>query len=755
MSFRDKPPSAGAEPAGPRFLLKRLREIMAATADPQVRLDHLVTAIAANMVADVCSIYLRRRGDVLELFATEGLNPEAVHETRLSWGEGVVGVVAARGQPMNLAEAPLHPAFVYRPETGEDPLRAFLGVPVVRNGQVLGVLTVQNRAVRVYTEEETEALQTVATVLAEVASSGELLEPETTIEVDEVLHKPLQLQGQGVVAGVAFGVAALHEPHLPKHKIFAANVGEEAERLEAALDALRKSIDDLVARHSGLAGAPLDVLEVFRLFAYDKGWKERLREAVYSGLTAEAAVERVLADNRRRLEGARDPYMRDRLHDLEDLSRRMLRHLAGDAVAARGETPENAILFARTMGPADLLEYERDRLSGVALAEGAAASHVAIVARALEIPLVAGLGEAIDGVEEGDPVVIDGDAGEIHVRPSGELSASYESAVALQSAREAAFAALAGEAARTTDGVEIVLDMNAGLLVDLPHLEETGARGVGLFRTELQFLVSEALPKVSAQTRLYKSVFDAVSDRPVVFRTADIGGDKMLPYMATGREPNPAMGWRGVRMALDRPGLMRGQMRALIAAAAGRDLKILVPLITLPEEMDAARAMLEKEWTRAEKFGHPMPKSVAMGAMIETPAAAWSVAEIAGCADFLSVGGNDLAQFFFACDRETTQLAGRFDILRPSFLGFLKRLVGEAARAATPISFCGEAANDPAVALGLIGVGFRSFSLPATAIGPVKEALRAVAAAACEKAALSTDPRGELDALAAEGVRRR
>lgn len=749
MSVLDPTSGGPGDPAGPRFLLKRLREIMAATADAQERLDRLVEAIAANMVAEVCSIYLRRRGDVLELFATEGLNPQSVHQTRLNWGEGIVGLVAARAQPMNLAEAPLHPAFAYRPETGEDPLRAFLGVPIVRNGQVLGVLTVQNRAVRVYTEEETEALQTVATVLAEVASSGELLEPEATHEVDEVLHRAVKMGGQGIVAGVAVGVAALHEPQLPRHKIFASNVAEEARRLETALDDLRKSIDELVARHSGLAGAPMDVLEVFRLFAYDKGWKERLREAVYTGLTAEAAVERVLQDNRRRLERARDPYMRDRLHDLEDLSRRMLRHLAGDEAAEPDATPDDAIVFAHHMGPADLLEYDRAKVRGVALAEGAAASHVAIVARALEIPLVGGLGASIDSVEPGDRVVIDGDAGEVHVRPSDDLLESYRTAIELQEERQALYAQFIGEPARTTDGVEIVLDMNAGLLVDLPHLAETGARGVGLYRTELQFLISEALPKVSAQTRLYRDVLDGAGGRPVVFRTADIGGDKVLSYMETGREPNPAMGWRGVRMGLDRPGLLRGQMRALIAAAGGRDLKVLLPLVTTPREVEAAREMLEKEWRRAEKSGAQMPTGRSLGAMIETPAAAWSLKEIAAVSDFLSVGGNDLAQFFFACDREATALAGRFDLLSPPFLQFLARIASDADAAETPISFCGEAANDPAIALGLVGVGFRTFSLPATAIGPVKQAIRAVSSVECAAAALGDAPREKLGALAA------
>jgi len=733
--------------AGPRLLLKRLREIMADTSDPQQRLDTLVAAIAANMVADVCSIYLRRAGDELELFATEGLRKSAVHKTRLAWGEGIVGLIAARGHPMNLAEAPLHPAFAYRPETGEEPLKAFLGVPVIRNARVLGVLTVQNRTVRVYTEEETEALQTVATVLAEVAVSGELLEADTTDEVDRVLHGAIHDRGRGVVAGVAFGKVAFHEPQLPKHKTFAANVGEEAGRLETALDDLRKSIDDLIARNVGLEGVPKDVLEVYRLFAYDKGWKERLREAVYSGLTAEAAVERVLADNRRRMRRSRDPYMRERLHDLEDLSRRVLRHLAGDNLRERETLPDAAILFAQTLGPADLLEYDRDRLRGLVLADGTSTSHVAIVARALDLPVVGGARAAIDGAEPGDEAIIDGAGGDVHVRPPSEITKSYQGALDLQNRRAAELAALADLPAVTTDGCEISLHMNAGLMVDMPHLAETGADGIGLFRTELQFLIAATLPRISAQTQLYRSIMDAAGDKPVVFRTADIGGDKALPYLETVVEANPAMGRRGVRLAVDRPGLLRGQLRALIAAAAGGPLSVLIPMVTIESEIAATRAMIDLEVARAERWGRPVPASLKVGAMIETPAAAWDVARIARSVDFLSIGGNDLAQFFFACDRETPDLADRYDILHPSYLSFVARIAETAAASGTPLSFCGEAANDPVAALGLVGVGIRSFSVPAAAVGVVKQAVRGAALADIERAVGTDEPRAALQAL--------
>lgn len=723
---RTLPPFGGHDGQGPRVLLRRLREIMAQGGGAQHRLDRLTAAIASNMVADVCSIYLRRPDDDLELVSTIGLNPEAVYKTRMKRGEGLVGVVAATAKPLSTADAPNHPAFSYRPETGEDPLHSFLGVPLIRAGRVLGVLVAQNKTIRRYTEEEVEAAQTVAMVLAEVAASGELLDEAATEDVEIVLHKPVKVRGVGFVPGVVIGVAAFHEPPARRHKVFAENVGHEAERLEQGLDALRKSVDDMLASNKRLSGVSREVLEAYRLFAYDRGWKDRLRDAVFSGLSAEAAVDRVMSENRVRMTQARDPYLRERLMDLDDLSHRLMRFLDGDGAAGPRDLPEDAILFARAMGPAELLEYAHARLRGLVLGEGSATSHVAIVARALEVPLIGRAGSALERAEEGDQIVIDGGSGEVHIRPTDDVVKSFRSKQELQSERQAEYAALKGAPARTRDGVEVSLLMNAGLTVDLPHIEETGAEGVGLFRTELQFLIGARLPQVPAQTELYREVYKLAGAAPVTFRIADLGGDKAAPYMERRREANPAMGWRGLRMSLDRPGLFRGQVRALIAAAEGRPLDILAPLVTVPEEIDQARALLEKELARVKRAGRPLPTAVRLGAMIETPSSAFRVGEIAARADFLSVGGNDLAQFWFACDREAQHLSGRFDPIDPGFLALLKSVVDTAAAAGKPLTYCGEQAADPVVALALIGLGVRRLSLPATAVGPVRKLVRSV-----------------------------
>lgn len=709
-------------------LFRTMHDALAFAVRAQDRLDRLTQVIARHVDSDVCSIYLRLATDELELYSTEGLNREAVHKTRLQWGEGLVGVVAATQRPLITSDAPLHPNFAYRPETGEDPLHSFLGVPLIRSGKSLGVLVLQNLVSRLYTDEEVGAAQAVATILAEIAASGELFDPRTTAEVGAMLHRPERLKGAGIVPGVAFGRAAFHEPPTPKHKVFASDAAAEAGRLDAALSDLQASVDAMLA-DSALEDAPREVLETYRLFAYDRGWKDRMRAAAISGLTAEAAVEQVQSENRARMAQVKDPYLRERMHDLDDLSNRLLRHLTGES-AAPPDMPEEAILIARILGPAELLECDRAKLKGLILGEASATSHVAIVARALGVPLVAGIDDAVSIAEPGDDIVIDGDLGEIHIRPTSDIAASFREKRALQSEEQAALAAERHLPSVTRDGVEIALHMNVGIPLDMAHLESTGAAGVGLFRTELQFLIGAQLPRASAQERLYREILDKAGGRPVVFRTADLGGDKAAAYMKRRDEANPAMGWRGMRMAVDRPGLFRPQLRALIAAAAGRDLDVLFPMITLAEEIDAARALLDRELDLRERRGRAMPKSVRFGAMIETPAAAWRIDEFAAKVDFLSIGGNDLAQFYFAADRESELTQKRFDALEPGFLSFVARIAKAARAVNKPLTFCGEQASDVLMGAALIGAGVTRFSSPASAIGPFRRLVRSLDAGA-------------------------
>ena len=592
------------------------------------------------------------------------------------------------------------------------------------------MLVVQNKAAREYTHEEIEAVQAVATLLAEIAASGELLSQEETHLVGEMLHRPEKLKGFGIVSGIAVGKAVYLQPPAPKHKVFAKNPAEEAARLEEGLNELRQSVDAMLATNASLSGVSREVLETYRLFAYDRGWKDRLRAAVFSGLTAESAVEQVKSENRARLSQSRDPYLRERMHDLDDLSNRLLRHLAGDKNVGKRALYDETILIARTMGPAELLEYDRKRLKGLVLGEVSATSHVAIVARALKLPMVTGAPEAMELTEEGDTAIIDGDAGEIHIRPSSETLEEFRAKQTRYRELEESYVSEKNLPSRTKDGADVAIMMNAGLALDMPYLDQTGAEGVGLFRTELQFLIGSQLPSVASQEALYREALDLANGKPVIFRTADIGGDKTAPYMDHGNEVNPAMGWRGLRMAVDRPGMIRPQLRALLSAAAGRTLYVMFPFVTLPTEIDDIRALLDREIDRAKRRDKELPEAIKVGAMIETPASAWRADLIAEKVDFLSVGGNDLAQFFFAADRDSERVQRRYDPMNGGFLNFLKNTVEKVSRTGTPLSYCGEQTADPVTAAALIGVGVRLFSLPAAFVGPFRRMVRTLDAKA-------------------------
>jgi phosphotransferase system enzyme I (PtsP) len=701
-------------------LLRRLREVMAERESAQARLDKVVVLIASNMVAEVSSLYLRRRDGSLELFATEGLNPVAVHNTHLKPGEGLVGLIAEQAEPMQFPDAQHHPAFSYRPETGEEIYHSFVGVPVLRGGHTIGVLTVQNRTKRQYSDEEIEALQTTAMVIAEMIASGGLATDEAGGEPRSELAE--RFTGQSISEGVALGHVVLHEPRIVVTRLIAEDVELERRRLGQAIEDLTGMIDNMMDRGDmARAGEHREVLEAFRMFAHDHGWRRRLDEALLTGLTAEAAVQRVRNDTRARMLRMPDPRLRDRLHDIDDLSNRLLRLLSGGVgTAATGSLPQDAIVVARTMGPAELLDYDRQRLRGLVLEEGGAASHVAIVARALGIAALTQVKGVLESVEPGDAAIVDAEGGELHLRPTQEVVSAYADKVRFRARRQAQYAALRTVPSVTLDGERVAIHINAGLLFDLPHLDQSGADGIGLFRTELQFMISATFPRLEQQTRLYKAILDASGDRPVVFRSLDVGGDKVLPYFRASKEENPAIGWRAIRMALDRPALFRTQIRALLRASAGRELRIMLPMIADVSEFAAARALIDREVTILKRHGRPEPKTVMVGAMIEVPALLWQLDRVLPLADFASVGSNDLMQFLFAADRGNMRVADRFDPLNPAGLKALRTIVQAAKKHDVPLNLCGEMAGKPLEAMALIGLGFRSISMAPASVGPVK-----------------------------------
>ncbi|WP_420407355.1 phosphoenolpyruvate--protein phosphotransferase [Hoeflea sp.] len=731
--------------AGPRVLLKRLRELMAEALEPQERLDQIVRQIAANMVAEVCSFYVLRADGVLELFATEGLNKDSVHHAQLKMGQGLVGTIAASARSLNISDARSHPAFTYLPETGEEIYNSFLGVPILRAGRSLGVLVVQNKAHRKYREDEVEALETTSMVLAEMIATGDLKQiTKPGMELD--LSRPVTIEGEAYGEGIGLGHVILHEPRIVVTELLNEDIDAELKRLEEALGSLRISIDDMLSRRDvSMEGEHRAVLEAYRMFAHDRGWVRKLEEAIRNGLTCEAAVEKVQSDTRARMIHMTDPYLRERLHDFDDLANRLLRQLTGFVPGGAG-LPQDAIIVARAMGAAELLDYPRESLRGLVLEDGAVTSHVVIVARAMGIPVVGQVKGAPSLAENRDPIIVDGEDGVVHLRPMANLQDAYADKVRFRAKRQEQFRALRDVEPRTRDGQHVTLQMNAGLLVDLPQLAESGASGIGLFRTELQFMIASTMPKVDEQEILYRNVLRQAGDRPVTFRTLDIGGDKVVPYFRSAEEENPALGWRAIRLSLDRPALLRTQLRALLKAAAGFELKLMLPMVTEVNELRLARELVDREVRHLSRFGYQLPRKLKFGAMLEVPSLMWQLEELMEAVDFVSVGSNDLFQFMMAVDRGNSRVADRFDTLSRPFLRALRQIVEAAERAGTPLTLCGEIAGKPLSAMALLGIGFRSISMAPAAIGPVKSMLLSLDAGKLEKellAALSDSDSGK------------
>jgi phosphotransferase system enzyme I (PtsP) len=708
------------------MLLRRLHKVMGGRGSGERRLNRVVKAIAKNMETEVCSVYLARADQTLELFATQGLRQAAVHKSRLKFGEGLVGLIAEKGEPLNVQEASKHPKFVYLPETGEEMYHSLMGVPILRSGRVAGVLVVQNAAARTYQDEEVEALQTVAMVLAELLNTGDVIDRRELEGKTEASDEPMTLEGQKLADGIAIGQAVFHEPKFEVTRLVADDAALESHRLKSAFLRLREQLDQMLAAADvATAGEHREVLEAYKMFAYDEGWQHRILEGIDTGLTAEAAVERQQQEIRARMSKTEDPYLRERLSDLEDLSNRLIRVVMGySGKDAHEKLARDSVVIARTMGPAELLDYDRKYLRGIVLEDGSPLAHVTIVARALAIPILGLAKGALREIESGDTVVVDADGNRAFVRPTPEIEETYTSSLRHQAELAAEYAASRDLPALTTDGIEIELHMNAGLLIDLASLEMSGAAGIGLFRTEFQFMVAAQLPRLEAQTDLYTEVLDAAGKKPVVFRTLDIGGDKRVPFLHHDEEDNPALGWRAIRLSLERPGLLRYQMRAFLTAAAGRQLNVMFPMVAEVSEFQRARDVVMFEVNRVEKLGQQLPTEINIGAMLEVPSLAWQLEALLDEADFLSIGTNDLMQFFFASDRSNPKLIDRYDLLSPPVLSFLFSVVETCDKAGVPVSLCGEMGGRPLEAIALVGIGLKSLSISPPSIGPVRMALR-------------------------------
>ena len=717
---RPAPPRSTVSPQRPfrraaaRSLFARLREILATSSWSLAELTRL---IAVEMRADVCSIYVVRPGEILELVASHGLRPESIGATRLRIGEGIVGIVAASGETMNLADARQHPDFAPRPGTGEEQFAAMLAVPIRRAGQTLGVIALQDRAARRFAPMEGEAVSTLAMLLAETLAGLGAAQSASRSLGDAL---PRRYAGHPLAPGIVRGTALPLGRNVRPLRVLADDPVAEGTRLDRAIAEAEASLNDLIAETLTTGEASHEILEAYRAIAQSGGWLERVRAAISEGLSAEAAVDQVGAALRSRMRRLADPYLRERLADIEDMIERMLAALG--AGPGKPDRADGMVLIARRLGPAELLEWHRRGIVGVAIEEASTSGHAAILARALELPALAVEAGAFEATREGDNVLLDAELGTFVLRPDRELAAAYERALAVRNDRISELAAYRDRPAETRDGMRLSLMLNVGLALELDQLERTGSEGIGLYRTEITALASGRQSGIAEQAAEYRQVVERAGRCRVIFRTLDLGADKMLRGESDDVVENPAMGWRSLRVGLDRPAVLRRQLRALLTGAAGYPLSVMFPMVATVAEFRAARDLLEAEAGRLA----PGPTSIEVGAMLEVPALLFQLPGLLAEADFISVGTNDLMQFLFAADRGAPRLAGRYDVLSAPVLELLEGVAAACAEEDVGFSICGEAAGRPLDALAFAAIGVRTLSMAGASILPVKAMLASV-----------------------------
>ncbi|MGL6160009.1 phosphoenolpyruvate--protein phosphotransferase [Microbulbifer sp.] len=710
-------------------MLGSLRSIVQevnAARDLHAVLDIIVRRVREVMHTRVCSVYLRdKKSGNYVLMATQGLNPDAVGKVRLAPGEGLVGNVVTREEPLNLEQAEAHPAYQYFPATGEERFFAFLGTPIIHHRSVLGVLVVQQAEKRRFDEGEEAFLVTLSAQLAGVIAHAEATGALATIGKQR--HEA-KFSGLAASPGVAIGHAHIVAPPANLATVPYSSCGDveaELELFHQALTNARKEIrevgerlkDELNREERALFDAYISMLD-------DNSLAVEVCDRIQQQLSAPRAWAEVMLEHVRRFEAMSDSYFRDRAADVRDLGARVLMHLRQQQQSQR-EYSENTILVGEELTAAVLAEVPREKLIGLVSVKGSANSHVAIIARAMGLPAVMGVQdlpyEQIDGAE----LVVDGYRGELHVHPGRELRRRYDSIVEEERELARNLDHLAGLPAETSDGHRVRLWVNTGLMADVVRSLERGAEGVGLYRTEVPFLLRDRFPSEEEQREIYREQLQAFAPRPVTMRTLDIGGDKALAYFPI-EETNPFLGWRGIRVTLDHPEIFLGQVRAMMKASLGLDnLRIMLPMISGVGEVDAARVLVERAHQELLDEGYEVALPP-LGIMIEVPSAVYQARELAERVDFISVGSNDLTQYLLAVDRNNSRVANIYRSLHPAVLRALQDVVTAGREANTKVGICGELAGDPGGALLLMAMGYDVLSMNATNLPRVKAALRGV-----------------------------
>ncbi len=704
-----------------------VQEVNSARNLPEV-LSIIVKEVRAAMNAGVCSVYLFDETDQrYVLMATEGLRPESIGKVRLAMREGLVGLVAAKEEPLNVREADRHPNYAYFEETGEAPYHAFLGAPIIHHRKVLGILVVQQRDERQFDTEEEAMLITLSAQLAgfiaHAEATGGGLRHDTLADGESL---DLHYEGVGGSAGVAIGHVAVIAPPADLDKVpdrKCRNAETEVEAFQTALEAVRRKIKIIsrtLARN--LKNQEQELFEVYMRMLDDNALAGEVIQHIRQGQWAQGSLRRVVQQHIRAFEAMEDPYLRERASDIRDLGRRILAELQQTNTEVR-KFEDATVLVAEEVTAAMLAEVPSDKLKAIISTLGSNNSHAAILARSMGIPTIMGAVDFPYRRMEGQEVVIDGYMGRIFLNPSQDLRRQYEQAIAEEDSFTKELEILRNVPAQTRDGHIVPLLVNTSLPLDVSRSLDQGAEGVGLYRTEVPFMIKEHFPSEDEQTDCYRTQLQGFAPLPVTMRTLDIGGDKNLPYFPI-KEDNPFLGWRGIRVTLDHPEIFLVQIRAMLKASEGLDnLRIMLPMITHVSEIDESIRWIDQAFSELCEEGYKLVRPP-IGVMVEVPAAVYQAKHIAQRVDFMSVGSNDLTQYILAVDRDNPQVADLYHTMHPAVLMALQHVVDAAKVADIPVSLCGELAGDPAGALLLMGMGYERLSMNAASLPKVKSVIR-------------------------------
>ncbi|GAA6167931.1 phosphoenolpyruvate--protein phosphotransferase [Sessilibacter corallicola] len=705
--------------------LRTLVQEVNSTHDLHVALDIIVQRVREIMQTDVCSIYLRTKKENYQLMATEGLMSESVGQVVLGFDEGLVGWVVARAEPINLENAAQHPRYQYFPVTGEEKYQGFLGAPIIHHREVLGVLVVQQSENRKFDESEEAFLVTVSAQLA-----GVIAHAEATGALGSIGSAPKQARFSGVSCsgGVALGEGVVVTPPADLSAVAQTVCDDPDSEIEFLLGCMRRAktdIEHLAEQLKGRLSAQEQALfDVYLAILDDATIIKEVTDRIHTGESATWAWSQVILNHVAAFTHMDDAYLSERASDLRDLGRRVLGHLQQSAAKCR-IYPDNTILVGEELTASILGEVPQGRLAGVVSVQGSSNSHVAILARAMGIPTIMGAVDLPYIKMDQRSIIVDGYRGLVITDPVEELVSQYQHIAEEEKQLVEGLEAITDLPCETLDNHRVALWVNTGLMADVMRSLERGAEGVGLYRTEVPFLLRDRFPSEEEQRKIYREQLKAFHPNPVTMRTLDIGGDKSLPYFPI-EEANPFLGWRGIRVTLDHPEIFLSQIRAMLKASEGLDnLRIMLPMISSVSELESAQVLIYRAFHELldENYAISLPP---IGVMVEVPAAVYQARELAARVDFLSVGSNDLTQYLLAVDRNNGRVAGMYESLHPAVLRALKDIVEHSHSQGTPVSICGELAGDPGAAMLLVAMGYDVLSMNATNLPKVKAALRAI-----------------------------